>query len=109
MTLRSRIVDERLELEIEDDGVGMAPEKDLASPVSGLIRPGTGIGMRNVRERMEVLYGHQAQVSIVSRPGRGTKVVLAMPILDSGAGPWAELGVAAQIGWGAAVKAVTRG
>ena len=109
VTLRSRIVDERLELEIEDDGVGMAPEKDLASPVSGLIRPGTGIGMRNVRERMEVLYGHQAQVSIVSRPGRGTKVVLAMPILDSGAGPWAELGVAAQIGWGAAVKAVTRG
>ena len=108
VTLRSRIVDDRLELEIEDDGVGMAPDRDAASPVSGLVRPGTGIGMRNVRERMEVLYGHEAEVSIVSRPGRGTKVVLAMPILDSGAGPWAELGAAAQMGWGAAVKAVTR-
>jgi two-component system LytT family sensor kinase len=88
---------------------GMAPERDAASPVSGLVRPGTGIGMRNVRERMEVLYGHEAEVSIVSRPGRGTKVLLVMPILDSGAGPWAQLGAVAQIGWGAAVKAVTRG
>ena len=26
-----------------------------ASPASGLVRPGTGIGVRNVRERMEVL------------------------------------------------------
>ena len=108
VTLRSRIVEDRLELEIEDDGVGMAPEKNPVSPVSGLVRPGTGIGMRNVRERMEVLYGHEAEVSIVSRPGRGTKVVLMMPILDSGAGPWAQLGAVAQIGWGAAVKAISR-
>jgi two-component system LytT family sensor kinase len=65
--------------------------------------------MRNVRERMEVLYGHEAEVSIESRPGRGTKVVLLMPILDSGAGPWAELGAVAQVGWGAAMKVISRG
>ncbi len=109
VTLRSRIVDGRLELEVEDDGVGMAPERDATAPVSGLVRPGTGIGMRNVRERMEVLYGQEAEVSIESRPGRGTKVVLVMPILDSGAGPWAELGAVAQVGWGAAMKAISRG
>jgi len=108
VTLRSRIVDGRLAVEVEDDGVGMAPDRDVASPGSGLVRPGTGIGMRNVRERMEVLYGNEAEVSIESRPGRGTKVVLLMPILDAGAGPWAQLGMAAQIGWGAAVKAITR-
>jgi len=109
VTLRSRIVDGRLELEVEDDGVGMAPERDPVSPVSGLVRPGTGIGMRNVRERMEVLYGSEAEVSFESRPGRGTKVVLAMPILEASDGPWAQLGTAAQMGWGAAVKAITRG
>jgi two-component system LytT family sensor kinase len=112
VTLRSRIVDGRLELEVEDDGVGMAPERSLPSPVSGLVRPGTGIGMRNVRERMEVLYGNEAHVSIESRPGRGTKVLLVMPILEAGAGAWSQLGMAAQAGWGAAVKsvrAVTRG
>lgn len=109
VTLRSRIIDGRLEIEVEDDGVGMAPERATASAVSGLVRPGTGIGMRNVRERMEVLYGHEAEVSVESRPGRGTKVVLLMPILDSGAGPWAELGAVAQVGWGAAMKAISRG
>jgi two-component system, LytTR family, sensor kinase len=108
VTLRSRIAEGRLQLEVEDDGVGMAPERNAASPVSGLVRPGTGIGMRNVRERMEVLYGNEAEVSIESRPGRGTKVVLTMPVLESGAGPWAQLGAAAQAGWGVAVKAITR-
>src|ERR1700730_667059 len=82
VTLRSRIVAGRLQLEVEDDGVGMAPERNPARPVSGLVRPGTGIGMRNVRERMAVLYGQEAELAIESRPGRGTKVVLAMPILE---------------------------
>ena len=66
-----------------------------ASPASGLVRPGTGIGVRNVRERMEVLYGELAAVEINSRPGRGTKVTLLMPILDAGAEAWGPIGGAA--------------
>jgi two-component system, LytTR family, sensor kinase len=93
VTLRSRITDEnRLMVEVEDDGVGMGPERNDASPVSGLVRPSTGIGVRNVRERMEVLYGDLATVEINSRPGRGTKVTLLMPILDAGAEAWAPIG-----------------
>ena len=88
MTLRSRVQDGRLVLEVEDDGVGMSPERDAPSPVSGLVRPGTGIGMKNVRERMGVLYGDEAEVEMVSRPGRGTMVRLVMPILEAGAAVW---------------------
>ncbi|MGH9598146.1 MAG: sensor histidine kinase, partial [Edaphobacter sp.] len=96
VTLRSRITEEgRLMVEVEDDGVGMAPEHDNASSVSGLVRPGAGIGVRNVRERMEVLYGELATVEINSRPGRGTKVTLLMPILDAGAEAWGPIGGAA--------------
>jgi two-component system LytT family sensor kinase len=91
VTLRSRITPEgRLLIEVEDDGVGMAPERNNPSAVSGLVRPGTGIGMRNVRERMRVLYGELAEVEMVSRPGRGTKVTLLMPVLDSGAENWTQ-------------------
>jgi two-component system LytT family sensor kinase len=93
VTLRSRITAEgMLRVEVEDDGVGMAPERKDVSLMSGLVRPGTGIGMRNVRERMEVLYGDLASLEINSRPGRGTKVTLLIPILDEGAEAWAQDG-----------------
>jgi two-component system, LytTR family, sensor kinase len=93
VTLRSRITEEgRLMVEVEDDGVGMAPDRNGVSPVSGLVRPGTGIGVRNVRERMQVLYGDLATVEINSRPGRGTKVTLLMPVLDAGAEAWGPIG-----------------
>ena len=79
VTLRSRMEHGRLVIEIEDDGVGIEPGGSVAAPISGLEREGSGIGMRNVRERMHVLFGGDAQVEMVSRPGRGTKVRLVMP------------------------------
>jgi two-component system LytT family sensor kinase len=112
VTLRSRITEDGMLLvEVEDDGVGMDPECDSASPVSGIVRPGTGIGIRNVRERMGVLYGNLAAVEINSRPGRGTKVSLRMPILDNEAEVWGPVGDAAEQALrlvGQAVRAVTR-
>jgi len=38
--------------------------------------------MKNVRERLEVQYGSSANVEVNSRPGRGTKVTLRMPVLE---------------------------
>jgi len=80
VTLRSRIVDGRLLLEVEDDGVGIEPGGPVAAPVSGLVHEGSGIGMKNVRERLQVLYGDEAEMEMVSRPGRGTRVRLVMPV-----------------------------
>jgi two-component system, LytTR family, sensor kinase len=113
VTLRSRITDEgRLMVEVEDDGVGMGPERNDASPTSGLVRPSTGIGVRNVRERMAVLYGSLATVEINSRPGRGTKVTLLMPTLGAGAEAWGPTGGTAGQAIGHlvqdAVRAMTR-
>jgi len=112
VTLRSRILsDGRLLVEVEDDGIGVEAEREAASGVGrqgGLGRAGTGIGMRNVRERMEVLYGSAAEVEMVSRPGRGTKVTLVMPVLESGAAPWAQLGEALQATWADVSRVVTR-
>ena len=88
VTLRSRLVAGRLMIEIEDDGVGVEPGRDVTAPVSGLVREGTGIGMKNVRERMEVLYGDEATVEMVSRPGRGTRVRLTMPLQREDDGIW---------------------
>jgi len=76
ITLRSRIEGGRMIIEVEDDGVGIDPGRSRSS---GVLR-GTGIGMKNVRERLEVLFGGSAHFDVTSRPGRGTKVTLAIPI-----------------------------
>jgi two-component system LytT family sensor kinase len=47
--------------------------------------------MRNVRERMQVLYGDSAEVEIESRPGRGTKVTLRMPVIEGEGGGWGAM------------------
>jgi two-component system LytT family sensor kinase len=74
VTLRSQLNGDRVLIEVEDDGVGMD-----ARPASALSRKGAGIGMKNVRERLEVLYGNQARFSVVSNPGRGTLVSIEIP------------------------------
>jgi len=91
VTLRSRTAEGRLVLEVEDDGVGMESDGGLRQPVHGaeesrLGREVSGIGVRNVRERLMVLYGDEAQLEIESRPGRGTKVRLVVPLTHGEAG-----------------------
>lgn len=109
VTLRSRLVeDSRLLIEVEDDGVGMDPDREGPPSGSSVIRTGTGIGMRNVRERMSVLYGNLAEVEVVSRPGRGTKVRLLMPLLEAGTEPWTQFGEALETAWTSVAKAVSR-
>jgi two-component system, LytTR family, sensor kinase len=112
VTLRSRILsDDRLLIEIEDDGIGMEAEA-----TAGILSEagwtgsasGNGIGMRNVRERMAVLYGSHAEVEIVSRPGRGTKITLIMPVLGAGAAPFARFGEAIQATWADVSRVLTR-
>jgi two-component system, LytTR family, sensor kinase len=35
--------------------------------------------MKNVQERLEVLYGDEASFTVVSNPGRGTMVSIEIP------------------------------
>ncbi len=83
ITLRSRLQGDILLLEVDDDGVGISSEKELFESKGTLGRAGTGIGMRNVRERLHVLYGLAAGLDIIRRPGRGTRVVLTIPVMTA--------------------------
>ncbi len=83
--LRSRLTDSHLIIEVEDDGVGMGSASLLERP-TGL--GGNGIGMANVAERLKVLYGDTARMTIDSHEGKGTLVRLRLPVLQgSGAIP----------------------
>jgi two-component system LytT family sensor kinase len=76
--LRSRLSDSQLTIEVEDDGVGMGAANLLEKP-TGL--GGTGIGLANVAERLKVLYGDSARLTIDSREGKGTLIRVRMPVL----------------------------
>jgi len=80
--LRSRLSDSHVTIEVEDDGVGMGSAQFLAPP-TGLGEG--GIGMANVAERLKVLYGDTARMTIDSRNGTGTLVRLRLPILPGDA------------------------
>ena len=74
--LRSRRVDSRLLLSVEDDGVGI-PESKLATLLD------QGIGVSNVSERLKVLFGNDHKLNIESQPGRGTRVEIEIPELQT--------------------------
>jgi len=78
ITLRSRVSGERLILEVEDDGVGMKG----ATKADSSVIPGAGIGMANVSERLQVLYGDAARITVDSKEGQGTLVRIRMPLLQ---------------------------
>ncbi len=80
VTLRSRLEGDRVSIEVADDGVGINTHSS-----STVRRNGAGIGMKNVQERLEVLYGNQARFNVVSNPGRGTLVSIEIPANLNGA------------------------
>jgi two-component system, LytTR family, sensor kinase len=83
--LRSRMAESVLVIEVEDDGVGIATPGSEAGEWS-TSQNGTGIGMANVRERLNVLYGDAAHIEVESQPGSGTTVRILLPIPQSGDG-----------------------
>ena len=70
--VRSRLVETRLHILVEDDGVGI-PEAKLAT----LFEQGIGIG--NVNERLKVLFGGEYRMWIDSKPGEGTRTGIEIP------------------------------
>jgi two-component system, LytTR family, sensor kinase len=77
--LRSRVVDSRLIIEVEDDGVGMGgAQLEESSSWAGM-----GIGMANISERLQVLYGGTARMTIDSHEGKGTLIRIRLPLVEA--------------------------
>ncbi|WP_077617048.1 sensor histidine kinase [Bacillus sinesaloumensis] len=66
--------------EIVDNGDGMDLNEGNELPISNRKQDRfTGIGIRNVHERIQLLYGEKYGVSITSEIGKGTKVRITLP------------------------------
>jgi two-component system sensor histidine kinase YesM len=69
-------------VEIQDNGCGMDESivrRMLEGGTQEFAAIGSGIGIRNVIERLHLYYGDKAQCTIESTMGQGTKVSLILP------------------------------
>ena len=87
--IRARLEGElRLSLLVGDDGPGPSPA----------VRPegaGGGVGLRNTRERLELLYGADHDFSFEGAPGHGCRVRLSLPLVRGAPEPAARSAAAA--------------
>jgi two-component system LytT family sensor kinase len=72
ITIRSLLEQEHAVIDVIDNGLGIPPSD--ASRVKG-----TGIGLRNVNERLRVIYGANYQLQLDSVPGEGTCARIVIP------------------------------
>jgi len=70
---------ELLKCEVTDNGDGMSPIDDKLPKTKRKQQLFSGIGVRNVHERIQLIYGESYGVKITSKPGEGTKVLITIP------------------------------
>ncbi len=74
LTIRARRQTDYLELTVEDNGVGANAPKKLAE------RNSTGLGLRNVEERLQTVYHGSARFLFESQPRTGSRAQILIPI-----------------------------
>jgi len=85
--LKGRAVDGQMIFTVEDNGLGMNPEK-LAKLRGSLAHydvstPGTGFGLYNVYKRIELYYETDEGLTVESEHDKGCTITLRLPILKA--------------------------
>jgi len=81
VTLRARVdpLTRTTLIQVSDDGVGMPP--DVLSTIRNRDgSPGEGVGLANITERLESLFGERYRFAVDAEPGQGTRVELRIPL-----------------------------
>jgi two-component system, sensor histidine kinase YesM len=84
--ITGEIDDGKLKLVVEDDGVGIPPDK--LERINGYLtheeRGGDerGYGLYNVNERIRLTHGADYGVAVESELGRGTRIIVRLPLIN---------------------------
>lgn len=81
--IRAYLKEEELYLSVKDNGLGMTEEK-VNRLLDGNVNPskkGSGIGVRNVNERIQLYFGKEYGLKILSEPDEGTEIIVHLPSL----------------------------
>lgn len=75
------VTDDKLNITVKDTGYGLSPEMEeklRSGKLEGTRRGGIGVG--NVRQRLQLIYGSNASLSIGNRPEGGVVVKIIIPL-----------------------------
>ncbi len=69
LAVKAEILHGKLAISVADTGLGFGRAATA----------GTGVGLANIRERLQLLYGSRAALTIAENPGGGTRVTITVP------------------------------
>lgn len=87
ITIRAYRREQNLIIEVSDDGYGMPEEicrKILSDEIESENISGSGIGVKNVNERIQLRFGKKYGLSYSSEEGVGTTVTYVLPYNEGG-------------------------
>ena len=75
---------EKLILTVADNGIGMTEEevRYVLTDTNLIHKKGSGVGLVNVNNRIQILFGKEYGLSIKSEPDEGTQVSIILPIVE---------------------------
>jgi signal transduction histidine kinase len=76
LVVRAEVLDGQLAVSVTDTGLGFAK-----APTAG-----TGIGLANIRERLQLLHGGRAALVVADNPGGGTVATITVPYVARSTG-----------------------
>ncbi len=91
ITIRFLHSDTHVSISVEDNGIGIDPQslKQINSGIQGTVQStssdfsrSSGVALRNVSERIRLLFGPEYGIHINSIVGHGTEVIVNLPPLD---------------------------
>jgi two-component system, LytTR family, sensor kinase len=71
---------ESILLSVEDDGIGLLAKRDQGEPSLPSAGHGAGVGLKNIRERLQTMYGSTASLSLVNIHSGGSRATLEIPV-----------------------------
>lgn len=86
--LAGKIVDNNMVIDISDNGKGI-PEEVLHELLESVDRrknaERSGVGLRNVNERLKIYFGEEYKLRIETKEGKGTRITIYHPVLSNNA------------------------
>ena len=83
ITVRGEKKGDDIYLSVEDNGMGMSEEtvENILKDNNKVPKHGSGVGLINVHNRIQLMFGNEYGLLVYSEPDEGTKIVIHIPAI----------------------------